>query len=290
MRQILIILIIFFIGCTTNPPKWYNKIYTDNKYYIYATGSGKTKEEAINSALANASAKIAIVVKSMYKSLKYQYSDNTTSTYSNTSILDIQTSTNPITFTNYKILKLEKKDKYYVLLKIDRYKNAKYMCQSLSIPSLNLDTLNLFLHYKDIINLINKKIDKVKNINAIYPLCKGKLKTLISLKQKVISNYNKLSYQINSNNNLIKNIITSIISIKKSSKGKIKIFVKTKINHKNINIYKITSIKIFLIIKTDNGSKNYYLTCASSSIQDYNTAFELAINKCKKKLKNIFNN
>lgn len=290
MKKLFVLLIIFFIGCTTNPPKWYNKIYTDNKYYIYATGSGKTKEEAINSALANASAKVAIVVKSMYKSLKYQYNNNKTNTYSNTTILHIQTSTNPIIFTNYKILKIEKKDKYYVLLKINRYKNAKYMCENFNMPNLNLNTLNIFLNYKQIINSINEKINKLKNINALYPVCKNKLEKLLFAKQKITSIYNNLSYQIYSNNNSIKNQIISILPIKNSSNGNIKIFIKTKINKKKVNIYKITSINLFLKIKTNNQSKNYYITCASASIQDYHTAFELAINKCKEKLKKIFNN
>jgi len=290
MKRLIFIALIFFIGCSTNPPKWYNKIYNDNSYYIYATGDGANKKEAINSALANASSKIAIVVKSMFKSLKYQYKGNDTNSYSSNSILDIETKTNPITFTDYKIVKLEKKDKYYVLIKINRYKNAKYMCENTSIPKIDINNLNVLLNYKTILKTLNQKIKKLKNINALYPLCKNKLNKILSLKKEIINKYNNLTYTITSNDKKLKDIIEAVLNINESKKGDIHLLVKTNTTYKKIGEYKIATIYVNLKLKCKNLSKNFSFICASSSIQDYSTAKELAYNKCKEKIKKIFNN
>jgi len=290
MKRLIFLVLIFFIGCSHNPPKWYNKIYTDNNYYIFATGEGKTKEEAINTALANASAKVAVIVKSMFKSLKYQYNGNDTNSYSNNSLLDIQTKTNPITFTNYKIEKLQNNDKYYVLLKINRYKNAKYMCENTSIPKLDISELNIFLNHKKLLNILNKKINRLKSVNALYPLCKNKLNKILILKQKINNKFNTLTYTINSNDPQIKNIIATILTFNKSNKSNLIINAYTKSDYKKVGEYKIATIYVNLEIKSKNLSKHFSLICASSSIQDYSLAKELAYNKCKEKIKKLFNN
>ena len=289
MKIIYVLIFLFFSACSSNPPEWYNKIYTDNQNFIYATGEGKTKEEAINSALANASAKIAIVVKSLYKSKKYSYKGDDTSAYSNISIFDIQTKTNPITFTNYKILKIDKKDKYYVLLKINRYKNAKYMCNNIEMDNINDENLNLFFNYKTIIKKLNNKIQKLKSINAIYPICKQKLQNAISLKNKIEKKYNNLTFNIYSNDSQIKDIISSILKIQSSKRGNIKIYSISKTTYKQIGNYKIAIINLNINIKSQNKSKNIAIKCAGSSIQDFHTAKELAYEQCKEKLKEFFN-
>ncbi len=290
MRSAFVFIMIIFISCTTKPPKWYEKIYTDNQNFIYATGSGKTKQEAINYALANASSKISIVVKSIYKSKKYSYKGDDTYSYSNSTLLDIQTKTNPITFSEYKVLKLEKKDKYYVLIKINRYKNAKFMCENTNIDSFNESNLNLLFNYKKITNRLQKIIEKLKNINALYPLCKDKLNLAIKLKKKLQKKYSNLTFSIKSNDETIKNIIKSILKIKNSKNATIKIIAKTTNKQKQVGSYKINIITLNLTISDKNASKNFYFTCAGSSIQDYQTAKALAYQNCKEKIKEIFNN
>ena len=288
MKKLLILFIILFISCSSHPPKWYNKIYSDNNQFIYATGVSKTKKEAINTALANASSKIAITIKSSYKSLKYSYKDSSSSTYSSNSILNIETKTNPLTFTNYKILKLEKKDKYYVLIKIDRYKNAKFMCNNIHINT-NYEDLDIFLKYKKLLKNINKKIEMLKNINALYPICKEKLKKAILFKKYLEKKLNTITFNIISNDKEIKNIISSIIKFNISPKANIKIFAYSKYEYKIVGNYKISIIKLTLQIKNTK-EKNFEITCAGSSIQDYETAKLLAYKECKEKLKKIFNN
>ncbi len=293
MRKLIFLLpsILLFIACSSpNPPQWYNKIYNDNNNIIYATGVGKTKQEAINNALANASAKISVIVKSMYKSLKYQYKGNDTTSYSNNSIFNIETKTNPIEFSQYKILKLQKKENYYILIQINRIENAKYICNNINYPDIDKTSLNIFLNYKKIIFLLNQKIKKLKNINALYPLCKNKLTQIINLKKEIIKKFNNLSVFIVSNNKNIKNIMEDILNIQTSKNGNIKIFIHQNTKYKQIGNYKITTIYLNLKIKADNHSKNYSLICAASSIQDFNTAKELAYQECKGKLKNLFNN
>ena len=291
MKKLIGILVfIFFVSCASNPPKWYEKIYTDNSYFIYSTGAGKTKQEAINTALANASSKVAVIVRSTYNSLKYSYKGNDTSAYSNTSVFDIQTKTNPLTFTDYKILKLEKKDKYYVLLKINRYKNAKFMCDNTEIENIDTENLNILFNYKRIINQLNKKIEKLKNINALYPLCKDKLKNALLLKQKIEKKYHNLSLNIISNDERLKEIIESALNIKSSNNAKIQIYANSKTTFKSVGNYKISIIKLNIKIKSQNKSRNLSVECAGSSIQDYSVAKSLAYKVCEEKIKRIFNN
>ncbi len=292
MKKLFLLPLIFlFIACSSpNPPQWYNKIYNDNNNIIYATGAGKTKQEAINNALAHASAKISVIVKSLYKSLKYQYKGDDATSYSNNSIFNIETKTNPIEFSQYKILKLQKKENYYVLIKINRIKNAQNMCNNIDYPNLDKNSLNIFLNYKKIISLLNKKIKKLKNINALYPLCKDKLTKIINLKKEITRRFNNLSVFIASNDKNIKEILESILNIQTSSNGNIKIFIHQNTKYKKVGSYKITTIYLNLKIKAGNNSKNYSLICAASSIQDFNTAKELAYQECKEKLKNLFNN
>ena len=287
MKRFILFIIIFLTACTQNPPKWYEKIYNDNSYFIYATGEGTTKKEAINSALANASSKVAVVVKSIYNSLKYSYKGDDTSAYSNTSLFNIQTKTNPLTFIDYKILKLEKRDKYYVLIKIDRIKNATYMCNNIDIPKIN-NKLDIFLHYKSIIKSLNKTIEKLKTINALAPICKEKLQKTINIKNKITKIHNNLSYSIISNDNKLKNILSSILDFK-NLHPKIKIILNAKTKYTKIGDYKISTIYLNISIKNKTDSKNFYLICAASSIDDYKTAKELAYKECKEKLKKIFN-
>ena len=290
MKKLSIVILLIFTACTSPIPKWYNKIYQDNQNYLYATGSGPTKKDAINSALANASAKIAIKIKSIYKSLKYQNKTENNTIYSNTSVLNIQAKTFPIIFTNYKIIKLTKiADKYYVLIKIDRYKTAKYMCKNLNIPIINTNNLNLLLKYHKIVKILNKKIEEIKNINAIYPICQSKLKKLIKLKNKIYKKFHNFTYNIKGDKR-IRKILSSILKIKKSQNGTFKISVKSKIKYKRIGTSNISIINLFINVQYKNKIKSFYLTCASSSIQDYNTASMLAIQKCKEKLEKIFNN
>ena len=281
--------ILFFIGCSATIPKWYTKIYNDNKNFIYATGEGYTKKEAINNALANASAKIAIEVKSIYKNIKYQYKEKNNITSSNTSFIDIQTKTKPIIFNSYKLLKLQKEDKYYVLLKIDRYKNAKFMCQKIQMPQINNDDIYILLNYKKILKNLNQKIDQIQTINTLYPVCGKKLNQITNLKDKIIKKYNSLTYSIYSNDKKIKSIISSNLDIKNSKNGKIKIIINTKWENKKVGAYFIAILNLNIKL-TNSSSKEYILTCASSSIQDYKTAKELAYKKCEEKIKKIFNN
>ena len=289
MKRLIILFGLLFISCSSNPPEWYNKIYNDNNYFIYSTGVGKTKKEAINNALANISSKVSVIIKSIYKSKKYQYKGDDTSVYSNNSIFDIEAKTNPITFTQYKILKIEKKEKYYVLIKINRLKNAKYMCDNTDYPNIDKSKLNIFLNHKKILYYLNKTIKKLKSINALYPICKNRLDKIVSLKNEIINKFNHLNISIRSDNQRIKNIIESILNIKTSSNGNIKILIHQNIKHKTVGNYKISTIYLNFKINDAKNSKNYSLICAASSIQDFNTAKELAYQECKKKLKNIFN-
>ena len=289
MKKLIIFLAILFISCSSpKPPKWYNKIYNDNNFFVYSTGVGQTKKEAITNALANASAKISVIVQSHYKSLKYQYKGDDTSNYSNNSIFNIETKTNPITFTQYKILKLQNNDKYYVLLKINRLKNAKYMCNNINITHIDNNNLNVFLNYKKIISSLNKKIKKLRSINTLYPICKDKLTKTITLKNQILKTYNNLTLSIVSQNKTIQNLLENILNIKTTSRGNIKIYTKQKIKYKKVGNYKIATIYITLSIKSQNKSKNYSLTCAASSIEDFNIAKELAYQECKQKLKKLF--
>ena len=291
MKKLYLLIILLFMACSSpQPPKWYNKVYNDNENTIYSTGLGNTKKEAITNALANASSKILIVVKSNFNSINHQYKNNNYSSYANDSILKIQTKTNPITFSNYKILKLQKKDKYYVLIKINRQKNAEFMCNNIEKINLNINNLNIFLHYKKIISSLNKEIQQLQNINAIYPICKNKLNNLIKLKNLINKKYNNLSVSIYSNDNNLLNILNNILNIKNSYNGKIKIYINQKTKYTQIGDNKIATIYINLKIKNNHILKRYSLTCAASSIEDFHLAKELAYKNCKDKLKNILEN
>jgi len=293
MKNLIFLLILFLTGCfSPQIPKWYTKTYQDNDIYMYGTGEGKTKKEAVNDALNEISSKIYIKIKSTFISQKSQYKTQNENLYTDFSSLNITSSTKPIDFHNYEIIKLKKDNKYYVLLRINRIKNAKFICSNVQIPNYNFNSdLNFLFKSKKIFNDLNQKISKVQIANLISPVCNYKLQKLLNIKQKLLNRYKNLNIKIKSNDKTLKTYLNEFLQkyINIKNKANITLYATNSINYKKIGNYYIANMNINLLF-TNKEKKEFNILCSGSSIENKNIAKDFASKNCIKKIKQLFKN
>ena len=293
MKNIFLLMLVFFIGCTTKPPKWYLTPYNDTQTTIYASASGKTKIDAINNALSLAASKISVTINSIFQSTKEYYkTNNSLKTYSNVSQIITSTIKN-FEFNNYKILKIEKKDKFYVLISVDRIKNSNYLYQKALNNYQKLkenlkldDKLKILKTYPKIIKQIDKNISNLYIAKSLYnnPNIDNLIKKFINLKNKLVQRLQNTAFKIkNDKFNIIKDTL-STLNLNLANNGNIEISSNSIINKYEINNYKIFTL--ILNIKIKNKTQiNFSINCAGKSIGSYNVAKSFAIKDCKEKLK-----
>ncbi len=292
MKKYIIPLILVFIGCSTKPPKWFFNPLNDTNEILYASSSGKTKEDAINNALNLAASKISIKINSIFISNKGYYKlNNHINTYSNVS-KQITAQIKNFEFHNYKIIKIAKKDKYYVLIAIDRIKNANFLYQKAFYNYLKLkqylnikDKLEILKSYPKAIKQINKNISNLYIAKSLYNFEKIDvlIQKYIKLKNQLTDKLNNITFTIkNDYQNIIKNSLSDL-NLNLSNKG---IILNSSYSTKKyeINGYKIFIIKMNITMQ-DVKKINFTISCAGNSINNYDIAKNFAIIKCKEKLK-----
>ncbi len=292
MKKIFLIMLIFITGCFNHqPPKWYVKEYSDTNRYIFATGEGKTKKEAINDALSYAASKLSVTINSTFESTK-GYFNNPENSYESVKHTIISRVKN-FNFYDYKIIKsIKNNDKYYILLQIDRKKNAliilekaKETLKEIELKSQTDDKIEIIKTYPKLIKKLQKIISDIYISKSLYssPETDKLLKKAINLKNSLEKKLKNITFNIKNDYKNILHDSLSSLNQKISTKG-IRSSIKVTGNKKKaagLYIYKINS-KITLEDKT---TYTFEVTCAGKSISGFDIAKEFAIKECKKKIK-----
>jgi hypothetical protein len=295
MKKIIIFFsLIIFLGCSNPIPQWYFKHQNDNKEYIYAAAQGNTKQEAINNALSFIASKLQVNISSKFESTKglYQYGNNKTyfQKIKKTVIAKIQN----ISFINYKILKLKKiDDKFYVLISINRYKNAHNIEEK---AKNNLNTIKPYLKIKDKIKILKiypKILRKISSIisnlyiaQTLYPTQETKklIKKAVLLKNAFKNKLDSITFHIQ--NSKYSNVIREVfnrLNLSTSNQG-INVIIHSKTQKSKAAGYYIVTIYLNLIFK-DKTNYTLSLICAGTSMSNFNIAKQFALQNCKEKLK-----
>ena len=292
MKKYIVLLILIFIGCSTKPPKWFFNTQSDTNTILFATASGKTKEDAINNALNLAASKISIKINSIFTSNKgYYKSNNKINTYSNVSN-QITAQIKNFEFHSYKIIKIAKKDKFYVLIAIDRVKNADFLYQKSFYNYLKLkqylnikDKLEILKSHPTVIKQIDNNLSTLYIAKSLYNFEKIDvlIQKYIKLKNQLTDKLNNITFKIkNDYQNIIKNSLSEL-NFNISNKGIIILSSYTTKKYK-INGYKIFLIKMHITMQ-DRNKIDFTISCAGNSINNYNIAKNFALMECKRKLK-----
>jgi len=233
-------MLLVLIGCSSNKTELLQpSIYNTKEFYI-SIGYGKSEKEAIAIALERIASTISSEVSSLFKLHKR----NTNLKYTKTSEENIYIEVKKINF-SYSIISNEiKNDKYFVKLKVDKNKMAKYYANSLKREIENINRkINYLSFLKQYLFLKQYQFDKLYYkldilVNLKYKdakLFEQKIKELENIKYKL---YQNLSFSVISNSKEIRDIVINILNNNKfniSSNAKIKF----RVNIRDIKIDKI---------------------------------------------------
>jgi len=288
--RVLLFLFLLLTGCATFP-KWYLNPPKDNNSFLYASAMGESKKEAINKALSFLASKLKIDISSNTQIEKSLSTTNSSSSFYKNFSQNIKTQIKNIVFYDYKIEKLKNMDnKFFVLIKINRIKNAQLLYKfvnkkidSITIPK-NLSPLQKLKLFPTIKRKLKKLSSQIETINLLDPNLDTSylLKKIDKLLKKLNSDF---SFKVKG---FLKNYIEDLISQKYnlSPKGDITITSIAKLKTSKIMDYKIAKYSVILKISDSKIQKTYQLNCSAKSF-DKNLSIELAIKKCKEKIKKL---
>ncbi|NPA54922.1 MAG: hypothetical protein GXO40_00990 [Epsilonproteobacteria bacterium] len=217
MRVVMFVLVMLFYGCVSIPisyPKWVTTIKPDTIRYYYATAEGYTQKEAIENALDAIASKISVTINSSYQSSLVVINDKYTKTIQNTILANVKN----IEFVDYKILKSQKiGDKYFVLISVDRIKNAQAIIDKIKLHihnyQLALQKKN-FKIYLRILKQLKTDLAQCFIAKSLYNSADVNLTIakLMDLQSQIHTFLNSLSFTIKSPypqlNSIIKEVLT----------------------------------------------------------------------------------
>jgi len=289
-------LVLALSGCmgSSAAPKWYSQHKQDNAQYIYGAGEGPTKMDAINNALSFAASKVSVTINSTFATSKQYIESNDESNMFRELSKQTTSKVKNIEFSDYNVVKSTKEgDKYYVLIKIDKAKNAQMLYNKAKNDIndiqqyLNIDDkVQILTKYPKLIARIKKDIynlytaQTLKNIPGINDTIKKAMKIKAELEQKLQST----SISIESSNSKMKNILEDIFSNMGYSLGSgVNVKADIRESRRQIGSYYLTTLSVYVTMK-DKTSVQFGVKCAGKSVSDYNTAKEMALQSCKRKL------
>jgi hypothetical protein len=295
MKKFLFVLIFLFVaGCSQSVPQWVNAPAPDNQTYLYASAEGGSKKEAINEALSFIASKLQVNVSSIFESTKGYYETSNKKNYfqkvKNITISKIR----DIPFINYEILKMKKTDdKYYVLIRINRRKNANFLIEKSKnelrelTPLLGIkDKIKILKIYPQAIKKLNETISNLYIAQTLYPSTEIKKLIILAIKLKNAfeEKLNGVSFFIVKSNfsNFLKEVFNSL-NLNTSQKG-IKVYSHASYSYAKAAGYYVTTIRLLITLK-DRTSYTISLTCSGNSISGFNLAKDFAIKNCERKIK-----
>ena len=299
--SLAVAILFLFNGCmnSVDLPKWYVSSTKDNTKYIYGTGEGSTKQSAVVNALNVIASKINVKISSEFTAQKSMIESNGNTSFYRNVDKNIKVNVNDLTIYDYEVVKTANIDgKYYVLVKVDRHKNAELLFnrilndynklkKSLSIVSSPIDKTKT---YKKAVAKIDEMITKLYIVDALDGSMHRKVEKVINemseFEKKLQKSLKNISFNVISKDTKLKQITQNILSkfnFNISRSGNIDVVVQnTPSDISSVgNILHVN--KVVLKLNDNQKTLTSSITCVGKSI-DKELAESLSYKECKKRI------
>lgn len=307
-KYIVLVFIIFFVGCGKNEPiqsstipTWYLNSPNNTPLYLYGEGSGYTLEEAKINALNTMASKLIVSISSSLSTQTNTYTNSISSSYDKSVSKKLNQDVEKIEFTNATVEKAEQIiNQFYVLMRVNReqlflLKKKDFINQDKRIEKLFSnaqlkDPFEKIFALNEIIELSKDASKKVKILNAIDNDFNA---------QKYINKYtqyqdiqNELKHntplQLSSNleNDYFKNIVKELLSLERykiSQNSQVKLELFTTIQNSQTMGWNIVKANTNITLKNNTKILSSYTI---NSIGRSSTSKESAISNAALDLKN----
>lgn len=277
MKNIIFFLFLSFliVGCSSHKvnvsqvqqkslPNWYLNPPQSSKNYVYITGSGIDKQQAILNALSNFISRLSINISSTFENKIASYGGGL---YNKQSMQDIKATVNKFQVTNYTVVRAEQYsfDKFLVLIKVDMnklYENLKNQLDNRFNTYENefkyILNENLLKQYIDLKKLYSK-LEKEKNYIFILKIINEKfndkkyLDFINKVKSRLLYVKEHLYVEIDSNNSIIKEDIKKYLTAQGIKLGKSDIKIKINVIKRSFTSYmSLVTYQIYMNVEYKN--------------------------------------
>jgi hypothetical protein len=285
---------LFLVGCGSNNvyvskpkpiPSWYLNPPQSTQQFVYVTGSGIDKKEAILNALSNFISRYSITISSDFETKSESFGGGL---YNKNSVNNIKATVKKFEVSNYDVIKARQYsfDKFFVLVRVDINKLYQNVKNSLD---------NRFKEYKKEYHLISSEnpLNKLIDLNKLYSKIKEE-KNYISILKVMNNNFNEEPYlsfinkvknrlyslknsihiEIDSDNNIFAEDVKKYLINKGIKIGRSDIKLEININKRNsYSFVKLVTYQIYINVKYKNNiiGNNFFkvVTTQNSTVNGY---------------------
>jgi len=303
----LFTILLLFINCSNTPsyPKWYMKVYKNNSRYIYGTGEGKTKSEAVNKALNEIASKVKVFVESTSMTTTNISIIGDSEEYSKDATQIVKNRVDEIEFSNYKIEKSEQlsNGNFIVLVSVDKKLNAKLLLEKIDTAIKEYQQLLKSKDENPIAKLkkFKEAISKIENIDL--PNCniakslnpdidvKSRISTLLNIKKSMLDYKSNITFSVVGEDNGYKKVLIEEITSKgfRVTNGSALITIYIDVKEKTLDVLDNKILKAKINLKIESKGKvvgQRQISIGAKSKTNYKLAREFTIKNFKKRLKN----
>jgi len=174
-----IIVMLSLCGCTKPPapveahvthkpyPAWYTAPQNSDEQYMYATGNGEDKDEAVNNALNNMVAELGVTIESTFESYMEVKSSFATKELKSNIKADVA----KIRISNYQVIAFEKMrfNESIVLIRSDRLSFSSSLKKSIDVNIDAIDKEKQTLSSENMLVQYNSYVDLNERAKALVP-------------------------------------------------------------------------------------------------------------------------
>jgi phosphopantetheine adenylyltransferase len=266
-------------------PNWYLNPPKSTQQFVYVTGSGVDKKEAVLNALNNFISRYSVTISSNFETKSESFGGGL---YNKNSVNNIKATVKKFEVSNYDLIKVQKQsfDKFFVLVRVDinkLYENVKNQLDNRFKEYQNeyhiISNENLLNQFIDLQKLL-KKIQKEKNYISILKVMnnsfneKSYLSFINKVQNRLDSLKNSIHIQIKSNNYIFAEDIKKYLTNKGIKIGRSDIRLEINVNKKNSSSYmNLVIYQIYMNVKYKNNTigSNFFkvVTTPHSSVNGY---------------------
>jgi len=261
--------LIFLFGCATKEvkpykpkplPTWYLTPPKSDSKYVYVTGEGVNKKEAILNALSNFISRYSVTISSKFESKSQDFGGGIAN---KNAAYNIKAVVKSFEVSNYDIVKAEqyKFDEYLVLIRVDinklyedlkikldnRFENYKNSYQAILQKSL----LEQFIYLKELLAKLKKEENYIYVLKLMNENFNEKkyFAFINEVEKKLEMLKNSLYVEIISNNISIKEDIKKYLIAKGIKVGNSKIKLVAKVEKKKSSMMNLVSYDVYINVK-----------------------------------------
>ena len=307
----LSLIILFFANCSSGSsqnnyvqsPKWYLLTPNNTDEFLYGSGEGSNKQNAIDNSLQNMSTRLVVDISS---AVQTKTISNTNNNYQKETIRNVKVEAEKIRFNNYKIDNIENINKnYFVLSKVNRKELFQLKLDEFKLKDTNINTSYTTLKTKSKLEQIFKLEDMKNNlINGkhqafvLYAINnKFNYKTFVKKYDKYINEIETLKSSVlvfvksNEKDGFFKNEISDALNknnYKISVNNDVQINLHNKIIHSKYKDWFITKVSTTITTTTNNKTLgNKIINSLGRSSSNKENALQSASKNFSKKIKQI---